>query len=371
MRISNHGLEQYLLQASGLAAIGLVVWITYVSTGSWSALVAQLAFAGLFLVLALDERLGLPTEYAAWALVLMLMLVLLSLNLFPETVTLILAVVLAATAPYHLRPSRSWGLLLMGNTLFFLLLLAKNGNTGFFPGYLTLLALQAFAISSSQARCREDLIQRQLARQNNEILASRAIMAQQSRSDERLRIAGDLHDTIGHELTALRLQLEALQHQVPVALQSDIANSKSLAGEILEDVRRIVREIPTAQSEDLRRAVDELAEMTPAVSIEVDGPLPEVEAPLLQQLVFCVQEAISNALRHGRADQIKIAYADSTLVISDNGTGLTRSASTPGFGLNNIKKRIEHFGGSMTLTDRSDGDGCELMLKFAPGSVIV
>ena len=358
--------EQWLLVASGLAAIAIVTWILWIGTGSRALLGVNILFALVFLSSSLDEPLGLPAAWGRLAMPLLLALNAAAVALYPYQVTLILAVVLAASAPYHLTARASWLLVIAGNLLFALLISARGLSGGEVAGLLTLLALQGFAISSSVARRRDEQSRQALAQQNRELQAARAVLAQQSQAEERLRIAGALHDTIGHRLTALQLQLEALAHEAPAGLREQVLTCKGVAAELLEDVRAIVRDMPGAAAPDLHTALRELAQALPGISLRVGDGLPAVDGPCAQQLLCCLQEAIHNAVRHGGADEIRIGWADGRFLVEDNGRGLPAHPPQPGFGLRNMNRRLAAFGGAAELQPAPGGRGCRLLLSL-PG----
>lgn len=354
--------EQYLLSASGLMAISLVALASAIYNGLWPGLAIHLAFAIAFVLGAFKEILPVFRHQGVAAILVMLALSVVALAIYRDTIVLILSVVLMASAPYHLSARQSWLLMLAANVVYFLTLNATGSLGNYAIAWLTLVALQGFAITSSLARQREVLVQETLARQNNELLAARAVMAQQSQAEERLRIAGDLHDTIGHRLTALQLQLEALAHQAPETLRPQVAESQALAGDLLEDIRAIVRKMSDEKRGDLASAIQQLEKLTPGVEISITSALPELDTALAQQLVFCFQEGIHNAIRHGKASRIEIGFGDSGFSIRDNGRGL-RGRVVNGFGLTNIGQRLAPFGGSARLSEASSG-GSELFISL-------
>ncbi len=356
--------EQWLLNVSGLLAIAVVAWVNFALSESWDLLLLHSVFAVVFLISASRDPLGLPERFGALAMVALLCLTAASLVVYPDTITLILSVVMAASAPYHLSPRRSWLLLALANLIFWWILHSRYPTSQYLTGFLSLATLQGFAISSSLARRRDAESQQALERKNSELLAARALMAQQSQAEERLRIAGALHDTIGHRLTALRLQLEALGHQAPDALQEDLERCKTVAADLLEDVRAIVRDMPSGEAADLLGALRELAALTPGVTVTVTSELPDVDAPLAQELVFCFQEAVHNAVRHGGADRIELSYRHGAYEIRDNGTGPGKRVVRPGFGLRNIDQRLKAFGGHSELSLDPHGEGGLLKLQL-------
>ncbi|MFK7830183.1 MAG: sensor histidine kinase [Congregibacter sp.] len=367
MKSNSFTMEQSLLCASGLIAIGTVALVSY-SDGSNALqnLALQLIFAALFVINNYDKELGLPPVYGQLMLVVMLLLSFMSLLLYQDTLTLILAVVIMASAPYHFTARQSWALFVLANLIYWYLFSSVDQAGAYQLGFLTLVALQGFAISSSQARQRDMASQRILERQNNELLAARAVMARQGQAQERLRIAGELHDTIGHGLTALQLQLEALAYESPAALTPQVQSCKSVAADLLEEVRSIVREVPSRDANDLAGALRELEALTPGIQIHFNADLPPLSVELSQQLIFCFQEAIHNAIRHGGATRVDIDYLNGAFEISDNGLGLRGGRiATPGFGLRNIGNRLAPFGGSALLEPLEVEPGCKLTLKLA------
>lgn len=373
MRSTTINREQHFLILSGFLAIGVTAYILLRYFEFWPSAPLVGAFAVAFAVGAYGRFLGIPERFDVLSIAAMLLLSLAILWIVRDTVVLILSVVFMASAPHHLTARQSWLLLLVANGAYLSLLSGEHAPADYLASWFSLLALQGFALTSSLSRQRELLTQQLLSRQNNELLAARAVLAKQSQADERLRIAGDLHDTIGHRLTALRLQLEALAHQAPEALRPQVEGCQSLSADLLEDIRSIVRRMAEESSDDLKSAIAQLESLTPGVKITVDSPLPTLDADLAQQLVFCCSEAVHNAIRHGGATQLQIRYSQGCFSITDNGGGLRGKPVKPGFGLQNINKRIAPFGGKATLgpatvtstAEEHSARGCELRIELA------
>ena len=356
--------DQYLLSFSGLVAIAVTGWICTLYHDTATNLVLHAVFAGAFLLQSFNDPLGINKPTARIAILVMLVLSVVALVINRDTITLILSVVLMASVPHHFSARQSWQIMAIANlayiAAFFGLGMATGGAT---VSWLTMIALQAFGISSSLAKQREIEAQETLSRSNSELIAARAVIAQQSQTEERLRIAGDLHDSIGHRLTALQLQLEVLSHEAPEKLKPQVGTCQTLARELLEEVRVIVRSMAEDSSDDLVSAIQELETLTPAVKVNVSKSLPTVSPELSRQLVFCFQEAIHNAIRHGGADEVDINYRDGAFYVADNGRGLRGNAVPEGFGLKNIVKRLAPFDGE-AQSSRGAGGGCLLELRF-------
>ncbi len=362
MSKSGPSVENHLLIASGVLATSLVAVVNCSDTQWWPNILLYVGFAVIFVVTSYDEELGLSQRMAALGMVVMLALSVAALLVNPNTLNLVLSAVLMASVPYHLSPRQCWLMLVVANVAYVGVFELTWTTNNYVIPCISMLALQGFAITSSLTKQREIAAQEALTRQNNELLAARAVLAQQSQAEERLRIAGDLHDTIGHQLTALGLQLEALSHQCPDELRPKVEGCQALSTDLLENIRGIVRQITEERRDDLASAIGRLASVTPGVEISVAGTLPSLPPELTQQLVFCLQEAIHNAIRHGGADRIEIGYEEGELRITDNGKGL-RGAVIPGFGLGNIEKRLAPFAGTAALT-AADTSGCRLTLTL-------
>lgn len=354
--------DQYLLNLSGLLAIALSAWIC-IPWAPVSGSVLYGLFTTAFLIQSFAEALAVPRRVAQLCVLSMLLLSFGALYTFGDTIVLVLAVVIMASAPHHFSVRASWIMMGVASVVYALILhLTTPSLANHLYGFLTLLALQAFALTSSLAKVREIDTQQALLRSNSELRAARAVMARQSKAEERLRIAGDLHDSIGHRLTALQLQLEVLNHEVPETNRTQVQSCKELARDLLEEVRAIVRSMSQQKGDDLREAIAELQTLTPGVTLQTDTDLPDFGPELAHQLVFCIQEAVSNAIRHGNASTIKIRWSAPCLLINDDGSGLGKR-NGEGFGLNNINKRLAPFSGSASLSGDAEA-GCTLTLEL-------
>jgi len=169
-------------------------------------------------------------------------------------------------------------------------------------------------------------------------------------ANERLRIARDLHDGIGHTLSAIVLrsdlaQTQAKQH-APAAAQ-EMARVASLAREALDDLRGLVGHYRAIRwKEEWARLHQMLSQAGIATDIEVDYlPSGEVERVLL----WILREAITNIIRHSQATMCRvrlIGHSDHWLLtIDDNGQG--NNQIIPGNGLQGLQERAAELGGQV------------------------
>lgn len=195
-----------------------------------------------------------------------------------------------------------------------------------------------------------------LAASNAELQATQALLGDTVRASERIRIARDLHDIIGHHLTALNLHLDLALRQsdssVPEGLTASLQTSRELASALLAEVRGVVSSERHEQNIDLRHALETLCAgiPTPAIHLEFDPTLEINSAVLAHTLFCCIQEAISNAVRHAGATQLTIAISSYQqgvqVLIADDGKGCADNQI--GNGLRGMRERIQALGGQLS-----------------------
>jgi signal transduction histidine kinase len=217
-------------------------------------------------------------------------------------------------------------------------------------------------VAKQQAQAREE--QRRL---NSELRATRALLAESSRMSERLRISRELHDLLGHHLTALSLNLEVAGHLTEGKAQEHVRQSHTLAKLLLTDVREAVSEMREEKGIDLTNALRVLAEGVPALDVRLD--LPEnlqIEDPeAAQVLLRCAQEIITNTVRHAGASQLSLSLSQHEgglrLQARDDGRGAEGAA--PGNGLRGMRERLSACGGRVDIIT-APGQGFALDVRI-------
>ncbi len=235
--------------------------------------------------------------------------------------------------------------------------------------YLGLSALMFVTsmIASQQAEERER--QRQL---NSELRATRALLAESSRIAERIRIARELHDLVGHHLTALTLNLEVASHLASEPAAGHVRKAQATAKHLLADVREVVSEMRQDDALDLTQALNGLIEGVPALSVHLElPPRFAVEDPRRAQVLLrCVQEIVTNAVRHAQARHLwlrfeRVAGNELHMVARDDGRGAAQLR--PGNGLSGMRERLAEFGGRLeVVTGQQRGFVLEAWLPLAP-----
>lgn len=204
--------------------------------------------------------------------------------------------------------------------------------------------------------------------------------------EERRRLARELHDGLGQNLTALKHRLSLLAAQLAETrpdLQPDIEASLALCSQGLADTRELSRLLRPQVLDDLglEAALDWLARTLGgqgSLRIEVQAQgLPALE-PDLQTLVFrLVQEALANVLRHAGATQAIVSLRARTghirLTIWDDGQGfdvaaaLEKSRQGESAGLGGMKDRVALYGGHLRIESGDDGTRLEVAVPL-PGT---
>ncbi len=238
--------------------------------------------------------------------------------------------------------------------------IGTDGNMRIFLLYQAAeLVLQIMLFAACHISVLERRGRLQLAKANAELLATQSLLTETVRVSERMRIARDLHDIVGHHLTALNLHLHLALRQQEEARQESLNVSSELAGSLLAEVRNIVARERREQDIDLRQALERLCAGIPRPEIQLSftGAL-KLHTPVIAHTLFCcIQEAISNAMRHSQATSMRIELiATNTngndtgkkcvqVLIQDNGTGSRQLKE--GHGLQGMRERIAELGGSL------------------------
>ncbi|MBI4783459.1 MAG: sensor histidine kinase [Oscillatoriophycideae cyanobacterium NC_groundwater_1537_Pr4_S-0.65um_50_18] len=192
----------------------------------------------------------------------------------------------------------------------------------------------------------------------------------QATLQERNRIAREIHDTLGHALTAQSIQLEnALMFCPPDAekTQAFLVEAQQLCSKALHDVRQSVATLRSnpALSRSLEGAIalaikefHQTTGIAPTHTLHLAGPLPTDVSTTLYRII---QEALMNIYKHSGATQVAIHLQESekeiTLWIEDNGCGFHPQQNMTGFGIQGMQERVLALNGEFHLVSQP-GSGC-------------
>jgi len=213
---------------------------------------------------------------------------------------------------------------------------------------------QAFAIAAMSLAVSERAARESLSRANAELHATRFLLAEHSRAAERLRISRDLHDTLGHHLTALSLQLDVASRLASDPAAAHVHQAHAITKLLLADVRDVVSQMRETGRVDLAQAVRALAGEDGPLKIHLEMPetLQVDEPDRAHALVRCVQEIITNATRHGEAANLwlRIAPQPGGIALHARDDGRGAPDVTWGHGLTGMRERFGALSGSIDVT---------------------
>ncbi|NEO36699.1 MAG: sensor histidine kinase [Moorea sp. SIOASIH] len=189
---------------------------------------------------------------------------------------------------------------------------------------------------------------------------------------ERTRIARDIHDSLGHTLTSLDVQLELAQllyERNSNQLQPALDTAKLLASQSVQEVRRAVTTM-REETFDLNTALPQLLESftsNPSITVKSKIDLPQLPLQTNHQLYCVVKEGLENIRKHSQAQVIHLrGYASADAVIlelKDDGIGFDIAKPTQGFGLRGMQERVQLIGGSIQL-DSTPGQGTCIQIRI-------
>ncbi len=220
-------------------------------------------------------------------------------------------------------------------------------------------ALQGLAVLLAHLARSEAKARVELAQANAELRSMHDLLVRWGRASERLRLARELHDGMGHRLTALSLNLEAALHQGGPALHESLRRARSVTRDLLRELRGLVSEMREEPAADLGRALEALAGGVekPAITVALEGPADRLDAARTHVVVRCVQEFITNALRHAAAEHVwvgvKVAGSGVVLSVRDDGVGCPELRE--GHGLRGMRERVELLRGRLDLAPGPPG----------------
>ncbi|VAW38132.1 Two-component system sensor histidine kinase [hydrothermal vent metagenome] len=231
-----------------------------------------------------------------------------------------------------------------------------------------LIGLSAFAYVMSLLGSRQQNAKEELRKVNSELRATQVLLSDSSRINERLRISRELHDLIGHHLTALSLNLEVASHITAGKANKQVKKAQSIARLLLSDVRDVVSAFRNKGTLNIAQAITELTDGVPRLSIHIDIDRKyTIEDPkLAQTMLRCTQELITNCIKHAQANNLWLEFSkdiNSIIIqIKDDGIGLT-SSMKEGNGLTGIRERVKQFNGDVAIIPSNTGFHIKIIFR--------
>ncbi len=210
-------------------------------------------------------------------------------------------------------------------------------------------AFHLFAILMMASQLREVRAREREQATNRELRATQALLTEVNKQNERTRIARNIHDLLGHHLTALAIQLQVAERQSEGDVKKVLQRSQSIAKLLLSDVREAVSEIRSNSDMPLSTILQELVYEVPGkeVVLDVEPSLHLQQVEVADAVVRIAQEGITNFVRHSRGDRftVRVRAADNTLVVEMSDNGTLGKVVEFGNGLRGMQARTEALNG--------------------------
>ena len=282
----------------------------------------------------------------------------------------------------RVRRERVWGAL--GAGAIFVCALVAYAHAGALPTRAllltailsvaaTLLSLRTAQLEREQERMRrtrDELQERALALEarNRDLADRQDYEVELATLAERARIAREIHDNVGHQLTRASLQTEALRivHANEPGVAADFADVKRTVDEALQLVRTSVHAL-NDNAANLSVQLERIAEGArsdggPQIELEVLAE--HAPANVANCFAAILREALSNTIRHARAQNVTVRCMEHPsfyqLIVTDDGEGRIRAGGrgvAEGMGLGSMRERVEALGGTFTAGPRAGAPG--------------
>ncbi len=222
---------------------------------------------------------------------------------------------------------------------------------------ILILIVAIFAQHNKLEKEKKDILYKELLYAHKQLKEYTDEVRRLSVVEERNRIARDIHDSLGHNMTALIMQLQMAEHFIKSDFpksQELLANSIKTAKDSLSGIREVVETLRGAKTsltseKALKVLAEEFSEKTGTeIKLNIHGKLIN-KSKADESMYYILQEGLTNAVRHGNAANIwvDLDYTDSSVKFSikDNGKGAKKLVE--GFGIKGIRERVKAFNGNV------------------------
>ena len=187
-----------------------------------------------------------------------------------------------------------------------------------------------------------------------ELKSTQQLLTEASKQNERTRIARDLHDLLGHHLTALIINLQVAEHLSAGEAKDKIEQCHSLAKLLMSDVREAVSSLREANDLDFEKLVLLLVNNLPNLTIhtQIDTQITRDNIDLAKTLLSCIQEASTNCLKHANANEfwISLKQQDQSIRLELYDNGQIDKDFSEGNGLTGMRERVKEHCGNIELS---------------------
>lgn len=351
-------LENATATITCLVVAGTALYLM-ITLGDYS-LLSLLSTAGLFLYFVVSWNLSIRdmpfTRDLETRLVLMVSQYLAIVAIFflvPFSYTAILLIIWSCQFPYYMSVKRALLLSpLYSAPIWLVYYLQWDRELVLFTAML-FWTFNVFALVMIHTTLKEQRAREAANAVNRELMATQALLSEATKQAERVRIARNIHDLLGHHLTALTINLQVASRTTEGDAKEKIDQCHDLARLLLSDVREAVSEIREKSNLELQTVLSELAKNVPELDIvlDYDAQVRVTDVNVADAIIRSVQESITNSLKHGNASRFSIQVREQnarlSVLMEDNGQQY--KTFEPGNGLTGIAERVRALGGNVTF----------------------
>jgi len=265
----------------------------------------------------------------------------------------ILTIIWAAVVSYYLSLRQSVVVVLTVILLWFAMISFRQNELHWIQAILY-GSFHMFALLLATSNKRERTIAEQLQRRNAELQATQKLLTEASKQTERTRIARDLHDLLGHHLTALAIKLQVASRLTEGDAKSQVDECHVIAKLLLNDVREAVSTLRESGAINVVQAIKLLTEQVPKpkVHLSVDDSLSIENITKAETLLRCIQESITNSMKHAGADNLWLSmkYDDKAIITQVIDDGHVDTHWRKGNGIRGMEERLNACGGTLLLS---------------------
>jgi len=225
-------------------------------------------------------------------------------------------------------------------------------------------------LNEQHAREKAEELAKRLEAANHQLAEYASQAEELAATQERNRLAREIHDNLGHYLTIVNIQIEAAKVTLdpdPKRALDSLNKAQELVKKGLASVRESVSALRVSPLEDrpLQEAISALVEETQVTGItaefELIGEPRWVDEKIALALYRAAQEGLTNVHKHAQASQVNVlldfTQSDNIrLTVRDDGTGAADTSG--GFGLMGIRERVHLLGGDCKIKTQVDGGFC-------------
>ncbi|MEB3281795.1 MAG: sensor histidine kinase [Lyngbya sp.] len=244
-------------------------------------------------------------------------------------------------------------------------------NSALLFGFVLVFVVLLVGTLLSEKQSRQELAQaNQRLREYAILIEDRAIL------QERNRIAREIHDSVGHNLTAQSIQLENAQMWLKTDTEKAedyLQKARKLGRNALQEVRHSVATLRShpLKGQSLETALSKLIQefqQTTQIQLNTQIQLTQISATNLEITLYrVIQEALTNISKYSQATRVRLSLTQDCwgiyLKIEDNGLGFNPAENTTGFGLEGMRERVTALGGIFLLNSQPK-QGCKIEVKI-------